>query len=130
MPDANFPDNADVQAFLRGPYVSMNTIGVHHFNGNGHARNYAAKWMCEQQVNASFTLETEGRAQHVYVFNEDVYSLMKTVFITKTWTWFGEHQKKLVEYKEELNRLSRRYGGEATGNPRKRARIGMEDLLT
>ncbi|ETL82751.1 hypothetical protein L917_17140 [Phytophthora nicotianae] len=117
MPDANVPDNADVQAFLRGPYVSVNTIGVHHFNGNGHARNYAAKWMREQQVNASFTLETEGRAQRVYVF------------ITKTWTWFGEHQKKLVECKEELNRLSRRYGGEATGNPRKRARIGMEDLL-
>lgn len=67
MPDAYFPDNARVQAFLRGPNVSMNTSGVRHFNGVSHARNYAKKWMREKQINASITLEADGRGQSAYV---------------------------------------------------------------
>ncbi|KAE8895242.1 hypothetical protein PF005_g24624 [Phytophthora fragariae] len=106
MPDAHFPDNAQIQAFLRGPNVSMDIIGVRHFNGIGHARNYAAKWMREKQVNASFTLEPEGRGQNAFVV------------ITKTRSWFSENQRKLVEYTAEVKHLQDRYGAETTGNAR------------
>ncbi|KAF1787262.1 hypothetical protein GQ600_23089 [Phytophthora cactorum] len=69
MPDAYFPDNANVQAFLRGSTVSMNTIGVRHFNGVSHARNYAKKWMREKQINASYTFASDGRGQSAYVLS-------------------------------------------------------------
>ncbi|KAG2761684.1 hypothetical protein JG687_00016792 [Phytophthora cactorum] len=98
MPDAYFPDNANVQAFLRGSTVSMNTIGVRHFNGVSHARNYAKKWMREKQINASYTFASDGRGQSAYVT------------IKKTRDWFSEHQKKLLEYKTEFNLLSARFG--------------------
>ncbi|EGZ25970.1 hypothetical protein PHYSODRAFT_487458 [Phytophthora sojae] len=117
MPDAHFPDNAHIQAFLRGPNVSMDTIGVRHFNGIGHARNYAAKWMREKQVNASFTLEPEGRGQNAYVI------------ITKTRSWFSENQRKLVEYMAEVKQLQDRYGGDVTGNARKRARVDQPNTI-
>ncbi|OWZ02866.1 hypothetical protein PHMEG_00025503 [Phytophthora megakarya] len=117
MPDAYFPDNAHVEAFLRGPNESMDTVGIRHFNGIKHARNYAAKWMRNKQINASFTLEADGHGQNAYVV------------ITKTRSWFSQHQKTLVEYREELNRLSLRYGEDTTENTRKRARniIGPEE---
>ncbi|ETI35837.1 hypothetical protein F443_17902 [Phytophthora nicotianae P1569] len=110
MPDAYFPDNAKVQAFLRGPNESMNTIGVRHFNGVSHARNYAKKWMREKQINASFTLEPDGRGQGAYVV------------VKKTRAWFSEHQKKLLECKTEFNLLSTRFGAASGGMPRKRTR--------
>ncbi|EGZ25990.1 hypothetical protein PHYSODRAFT_326937 [Phytophthora sojae] len=113
MPDASFPDNARIQAFLRGPESSMDTNGVRHFNGVGHARNYAETWMREKQVNASFTLEAEGRGGSAYVV------------ITKTRAWLSEHQKELLKHKTELALLSARFGaaeGAASGGARKRAR--------
>ncbi|OWZ15289.1 hypothetical protein PHMEG_00011107 [Phytophthora megakarya] len=110
MPNAHFPDNARVQAFLRGPGVSMNTNGVRHFNGVSHARNYANKWMREKQINASFTLKADGRGQSAFVT------------IMKTRAWFSDHQKKLLEYKTESKLLSERFGGTLSGSSRKRAR--------
>ncbi|POM63363.1 Hypothetical protein PHPALM_21253 [Phytophthora palmivora] len=80
-----FPDNARVQAFL--------------------------KWMREKQINASFTLEADGRGQSAYV-----------ITITKTRAWFLEHQKKLLEYKTESELLSERFGLASSGTSRKRAR--------
>ncbi|KAG6612572.1 uncharacterized protein IUM83_03444 [Phytophthora cinnamomi] len=114
-PDAHFPD-AQIEAFLRGPNVSMDTIGVRHFNGIGHARNYAAKWVRIPQVNASFTLEPEGRGQNAYVV------------ITKTRSWFSENQRKLVEYTAQVKHLQDCYGGDATGNSRKRARVEQNSM--
>ncbi|KAF4131098.1 putative Fe2OG dioxygenase domain-containing protein [Phytophthora infestans] len=110
MPDAYFPDNAKVQAFLRGPDASMKTVGVRQFNGVRHARNYANKWMRGQQINASYTLEPDGRGQSAYVT------------IKKTRAWFSEHQKKLLEYKTEFNLLSTRFEDASAGISSKRAR--------
>jgi hypothetical protein len=111
MPDAYFPDNARVQAFLRGPNESMSTTGVRSFNGVGHARNYANKWMRGKQINASFKLEPEGRGQGALVV------------ITKTRRWFSQHQKELLAYKSELRLLLERFGEGAGGGSRKRARL-------
>lgn len=115
MPDAQFPDNAHVQAFLRGPRVSMDTMGVRSFNGIQHARNYANKWMREKQINASFELEPEGRGRDAYVV------------ITKTRTWFSKHQKELLQYQSERQHLMDQYGATTTSastteNQRKRRR--------
>ncbi|EGZ25982.1 hypothetical protein PHYSODRAFT_487033, partial [Phytophthora sojae] len=75
MPDAHFPDNAHIQAFLRGPNVSMDTIGATSF------------------------------------------------------LWFSENQRKLVEYMAEVKQLQDRYGGDVTGNARKRARVDQPNTI-
>ncbi|POM79878.1 Hypothetical protein PHPALM_2354, partial [Phytophthora palmivora] len=111
MSNAHFPDNVRVQAFLRGPSASMNTRGVRLFNGVSHTRNFAKKWIREKRINASFTLEADGRGQSAYV-----------ITIMKTRVWFLEHQKKLLEYKTESELLSERFGLASSGTSRKRAR--------
>lgn len=107
MPDALFPDNDKIQAFLRDPCESTDTIGVLQFNRLDYARNYAFKWGYDKQVNASFTLKTAGRGRDAYVT------------ISKTREWFTKHQHNLVEYKAEIDLLSERF---ARDRARKRAR--------
>ncbi|KAL4161627.1 hypothetical protein PRNP1_002179 [Phytophthora ramorum] len=106
MPDASFPDNAQVQAFLRGPRASMNSSGIIQFSRLDRARSYT--YNCKR-VNASFTMAAGGRGRNAYVT------------ITKTSDWFSQHQKDLVDYQAEVKRLSERFIATDSG-ARKRAR--------
>lgn len=111
MPDAEFADNATIKAFLRGPDVSMKpTKGKGKFKGFQEARNYAAKWMREKQVNASFEKEARSTDGNV------------AVTITKTRKWFVECQQKLQQYKTELKSLMEIDRG-IDGNAKERARL-------
>ncbi|OWZ04633.1 hypothetical protein PHMEG_00023431, partial [Phytophthora megakarya] len=107
MPDAQFPDNVQVQEFLRSSEESMSTKGIVNFETLQEARNYAAKWMREEQVKASFLMEASEE--------EDV----TFVTITKTKGWFSECQKLLLKYKTELDTLNDRF----ICSPTKRTRI-------
>ncbi|KAL4177232.1 hypothetical protein KRP22_002166 [Phytophthora ramorum] len=106
MPDASFPDNAQVQAFLRGPRASMNSSGIIQFSRLDRARSYT--YNCKR-TNASFTMAAGGRGRNAYVT------------ITKTSDWFSQHQKDLVDYQAEVKRLSERFIATDSG-ARKRAR--------
>ncbi|ETI35836.1 hypothetical protein F443_17901 [Phytophthora nicotianae P1569] len=64
MPNAVFPDNARIQAFLRGHEMSMTTTGVRVFSGLPAARKYANS---AQQTNCSFKMEPGGRGKDAYV---------------------------------------------------------------
>ncbi|KAG3088629.1 hypothetical protein PI124_g14332 [Phytophthora idaei] len=94
MPDTEFPDNAKVQQFLRGPDFMMRMAkDIHKFKGFKDARNHAARWTRENQSNASFEMEassTNGNA---------------VVTITKTRKWFTECQQNLQRYKKEPSQL-------------------------
>jgi len=110
MPDAEFGDSDEIQAFLRGPEITMTMRGVkNQYDELRDARAEAAKWMFGQQVNCSF----EAEATEI---NGDVF-----VTITKTRQWFLEQQKKLAQYKEELRELTG--DTDATGGETKRARL-------
>ncbi|KAE9022664.1 hypothetical protein PR003_g11187 [Phytophthora rubi] len=112
MPDAQFPDNAKVEEFLHSPAATMTmTKGVRKFKGFQDASNYAAKWMREAQVNASFEMEASA------IYADAV------VTITKTPKWFAEGQHTLGQYKVELAQLLE-YAGETNSYARKRARLG------
>ncbi|ETN18788.1 hypothetical protein PPTG_04273 [Phytophthora nicotianae INRA-310] len=112
MPHASFPDNNKVEIFLRGPDATMKvTKKVQKFKSFQDANNYAAKWIREEQVNASF--ETEASST-----NADA-----VVTITKTRKYFNECQHKLQAYKTELNQLKEQCGGDTSGGDRKRIRL-------
>ncbi|KAE8886182.1 hypothetical protein PF003_g29891 [Phytophthora fragariae] len=97
MREAQFPDNAEIQSFLRGPEESMETKEAKKFDNLQEAGKYAAKWMNEKQTKCSFEMEAhekEGEA---------------SVTITKTRDWFLKQQSDLVLYRKELRRLVDRY---------------------
>ncbi|EGZ26005.1 hypothetical protein PHYSODRAFT_326952 [Phytophthora sojae] len=103
MSDAEFKDNAKVQAFLRGPDVSMKmTKSVHKFKGLQDAQNCAANWVRNSQKNASFEMEASSTKGKVIVT------------ITKARTWYTECQQKLKSNKAELSRLLK-HGNAAEG---------------
>ncbi|POM80227.1 Hypothetical protein PHPALM_1967 [Phytophthora palmivora] len=108
--NAKFRDNAQIQAFLRGPNVSMTTTGLLTFTGLPDARKYAVKTMRTKQVNASFTMEPGGRGKDSFVT------------ITKTRAVFSESDRSLLSYKDELHRLISRLGGSSIRGATKRAR--------
>ncbi|OWZ05143.1 hypothetical protein PHMEG_00022822 [Phytophthora megakarya] len=110
MPNAVFPDG-HIQAFLRGPEVSMKTVGVMAFGGLPAARKFAER---TPQTHASFSMVPDGRGKDAYVT------------ITKTRMWFNKQQSDLVQHKEELKLLTDRFGeGSREGPALKRARIGV-----
>lgn len=112
MPNAQFPDNAKVEEFLRGPATTFTiTKGVHRFKGFQDASNCAAKWTREAQTHASFKM----KASAVYAD--------AVVTITKTRKWFDECQRTFEKYKVELAQLLERTGGEIDCSDNKRARI-------
>ncbi|KAE9031381.1 hypothetical protein PF011_g126 [Phytophthora fragariae] len=82
MSDAEFSDNVKVQAFLRGPAVSMKmTKSVHKFKGFQDARNCAADWMRNNQRNASFEMQASSTSGNAIVT------------ITKTRKWYTGCQR-------------------------------------
>lgn len=93
MPEAEFAVNAKVQEFLRGPDSSMVTKDVVTFKTLQGARNYAAKCSHKYQVKASFVMEAS------------VQNGIAFVTITKTKSWFSEHQHLLLLQKKELDTL-------------------------
>ncbi|KAJ8537432.1 hypothetical protein ON010_g13165 [Phytophthora cinnamomi] len=109
MPDAVFPDNARIQAFLRGPEMSMTSVGVRAFSGLPDARKYANR---ASQTKASFKMEAAGRGKDAYVT------------ITKTREWFAKQNGKSAQYKAELQLLTDRFGDieREEGPAQKRAR--------
>ncbi|EGZ25792.1 hypothetical protein PHYSODRAFT_247740 [Phytophthora sojae] len=111
MPNAKFPHNAQVEAFLQGTEESMTTKGIETFETLQDARNYAAQWMREEQVEASSEMEAA---------EEDGTAF---VTITKTPDWFMEHEKKLAKYNTELKLLEECYDEVTQGGPRKQARV-------
>ncbi|POM70267.1 hypothetical protein PHPALM_13317 [Phytophthora palmivora] len=108
MPSAAFPDNARIQAFLRGPEQSITTTGVRVFSGLPAARKYANN---AEQINCSFTMEPAGRGKDAYVK------------ITKTRTWFNKQYGDTGMH-TELKLLIDRFGDATTeeGPAPKRAR--------
>ncbi|KAF4031885.1 hypothetical protein GN244_ATG16289 [Phytophthora infestans] len=105
MPDATFPENTEVQTFLRGAGMAMKVKkGLRKLKSFQDVTNCAAKWTRESQVNASF--ETVPSCT-----NADV-----VVTITKTRKWFDERQRKLELYKEELKQLKEQCGGDTRGS--------------
>ncbi|POM72816.1 Hypothetical protein PHPALM_10414 [Phytophthora palmivora] len=101
MSEAEFPDNGAIpaiQAFLRGPEVSMTTEKVKNFKGYQEAQNYAARIMRFEQDHCSF--EMEGTTINAKTF----------VTITKTRKWFLAQQKQLVQHQTELRLLTDQYG--------------------
>lgn len=114
MPKARFPENAQIQAFLRGPNATATTRGIMTFNGLPDARKYATKCMRATQTHASFTMEPCGRG--------------KEASIQKTRNWFSQYENSLLSYKDELKDLIDRFGGReggggADGPAMKRARV-------
>ncbi|ETO64561.1 hypothetical protein F444_17935 [Phytophthora nicotianae P1976] len=95
MPNAVFPDNARIQAFLRGHEMPMTTTGVRVFSGLPAARKYANS---AQQTNCSFKMEPGGRGKDAYVT------------ITKTRTWYNKQHGDAELYKDELKLLTDRFG--------------------
>ncbi|KAE9269222.1 hypothetical protein PF008_g30916 [Phytophthora fragariae] len=112
MLDAQFPDNAQVEEFLRGPATTMTMAkGVHKFKEFQDASNCAAKWMREAQINASFKMKA------------NAINANASVTITKTRKWHAESQQKLKGYKVELAQLLKYAGGETNYGDKKRARL-------
>jgi hypothetical protein len=112
MPDAEFPDAATVQTFLRGGNATMLLKqSAKKFKGLQSARNYAAKWTRASQINASFEMEassTDGNA---------------IVTVTKTRKWFLESQHKLQQYKEELAGVMKHFDSHVGVGVYKKARL-------
>ncbi|RLN86247.1 hypothetical protein BBJ28_00008396 [Nothophytophthora sp. Chile5] len=94
MPDAQFPDNARVQTFLRGPESTMTTTGLVFFRNVKHAR----RWTGHKQRNASFTLQAGGTGGDAFVT------------ITKTRDLFERLEKQVTKYKTERKLLIDRFG--------------------
>ncbi|KAE8990543.1 hypothetical protein PR002_g21123 [Phytophthora rubi] len=113
MPGAEFPDNAKVEAFLRGPDTSMTTKEVCSFKKLRDAQNYAAKWMRASQGEASYVMEATEENGAAFVT------------ITKTKGWASSREKLLQQYKAELNILAKCFADAVTSNSRKRARPGQ-----
>ncbi|KAG7395326.1 hypothetical protein PHYBOEH_003947 [Phytophthora boehmeriae] len=99
MPDASFPECTEVESFLHGPEVSLNTAEILSFGHIQDARNCAAKWQNKLQLNASFEVEAGGSAGKFFVT------------IMKTRRWFSIRQEKLRRHKEELSLLLQRFSG-------------------
>lgn len=89
MPTAIYTRDARVQAFLRGPKVSMTLTS---FNDDKHASNYSRKHR-HDQVNASFNMRQSGLG----------------VLITKTRDIFDKHRQS-GGYEQEARTLSRLCG--------------------
>ncbi|EGZ10606.1 hypothetical protein PHYSODRAFT_261828 [Phytophthora sojae] len=97
MREAEFPDNDEIQSFLRGLEVSMEIKGAKkRFNDLEEAKQYAADW-AKKQTKCSF--EAEGHETDGVAF----------VTITKTRDWFLKQQSNLVLYRKELRRLVDRF---------------------
>ncbi|KAF1787110.1 hypothetical protein GQ600_144 [Phytophthora cactorum] len=111
MPEAEFPENAKVQEFLRGPGTSMVAKEVVTFKTLQDARNYAAKSMRKGQVGASFVIEASEQDGTAFLT------------VTKTKAWFSKHQHLLLEYKKELDTLTDRYGDAIASAASKKARL-------
>ncbi|KAK1932420.1 hypothetical protein P3T76_012004 [Phytophthora citrophthora] len=109
MPGAEFPDNKEIEDFLRGPDTSMKTQGLITFSGIPAARKFAAKYPRTEQHGASFKMMPAGKGKNAYLT------------ITKTRMWFDARQAKLVKYKEELETLQKIYDG-STATSRKKPR--------
>ncbi|KAF4039877.1 2OG-Fe(II) oxygenase superfamily [Phytophthora infestans] len=111
MANAIYPDNARIQAFLRGPDKSMTTTGVRVFSGLPAARKYANN---ATQTNCSFKMEPGGRGKDAFVT------------ITKTRTWSNKQHGDTGLYNAELKLLNERFGDVTTddGPATKRARTG------
>ncbi|KAL3663036.1 hypothetical protein V7S43_011977 [Phytophthora oleae] len=80
-PNAEFPDNEKIQAFLRGPEASMTTNGVLNFDDYWKAHWYSSK---QEQKHCSFKM----KATEV---DRDSF-----LMIIKTRDWFLARQKELV----------------------------------
>ncbi|GMF39508.1 unnamed protein product [Phytophthora fragariaefolia] len=105
MPAAEFPDTAEVQAFLRGPDAVRTTEGVINFDTYGaknYANRYGADWTRNNQVNASFDMVASGKEEGAFVT------------ISKTRDWYEKGQNQLPQLKKELKTLLDRYGTETT----------------
>ncbi|KAG3106516.1 hypothetical protein PI124_g9039 [Phytophthora idaei] len=90
MPEAEFPENAKVQEFLRGPGTSMVAKEVVTFKTLQDARNYAAKSMRKGQVGASFVMEASEQDGTAFLT------------VTKIKAWFSKHQHLLLQYKKDM----------------------------
>lgn len=99
-----------MQEFLRGAEESMTTKGVQSFKGLRVARNHAAKWMKEEQKEATFQIEAVKEDGDVFLT------------ITKTREWFSDRQYKLRGFMCELKILTELYEDSARESPSKRAR--------
>ncbi|EGZ25971.1 hypothetical protein PHYSODRAFT_480540 [Phytophthora sojae] len=104
MPDAVFPENPKIEAFLRGTDTSVNTVGLKAFNSLPEARKYAADCV---QNGASFTMKPAGKGKKAFVT------------ITKTRKWYNDCQKSVREYQTEVENLVQLY---KFGSPAKKAR--------
>ncbi|KAG2904253.1 hypothetical protein PC129_g18230 [Phytophthora cactorum] len=111
MPEAEIPENAKVQEFLRGPGTSMVAKDVVTFKSLQDARNYAAKSMRKGEVGASFVMEASEQDGTAFLT------------VTKTKAWFSKHQHLLLEYKKELDTLTDRYGDAIASAASKKARL-------
>eukprot|EP00644_Phytophthora_capsici_P003705 jgi/Phyca11/129198/e_gw1.82.21.1 len=107
MPGAKFPDNKEIEDFLRGPDTSMKTQGLVTFSGIPEARKFAGKYPRTKQHGASFKMTPAGKGKNAYLT------------ITKTRLWFDSCQAKLVKYREELETLQKLYGGSAATSRKK-----------
>lgn len=115
MPNALFPSNPKIQAFLRGASETMTTKGIVNFNRITDARKYASRYTRDQSnCHASFTMEASGHGKNAFVT------------ITKTKVWFEKQQAVVSAYQSELDELLERYGkvtGRAGRRMRKKARL-------
>ncbi|RLN11172.1 hypothetical protein BBJ28_00025720 [Nothophytophthora sp. Chile5] len=91
MPDAVFPADAQVEAFLRGPHADFI---VRNFVSLGAARSFVAEHSSAKQTNASFTLSANGRGSN------------SVVTVSKTLALSEQHSKEVASYKAELGRLA------------------------
>ncbi|RLN86250.1 hypothetical protein BBJ28_00008398 [Nothophytophthora sp. Chile5] len=110
MPEAYFPEDDRVEAFLRGP---ESTMTVHKFSSVADAQKYVKRHTWEHEK-SSFEMAAGGRGNNAYVT------------ITKTLDWFKKSQGPLEKYKTEVKTLIKRYGAALRVSPnatgRKRVR--------
>ncbi|KAL3667270.1 hypothetical protein V7S43_007502 [Phytophthora oleae] len=107
MSGAKFPDNKEIEDFLRGPDTSMKTQWLITFSSLPEARKFAAKHARNKRLRASFKMSPAGKGKNAYVT------------ITKTRMWFDACQTKLVKYREELEALKKFYEGTAATSHKK-----------
>ncbi|EGZ10612.1 hypothetical protein PHYSODRAFT_337398 [Phytophthora sojae] len=114
MREAEFPDNNEIQSFLRSAEGSMVIKGAEKkFNDLEEAKQFAARWMKEEQTMCSFEMEADET-------NGDAF-----VRITKTRDWSLKQQSHLVLYRKELRRLVDRdeNSNGDDGDTKKRSRL-------
>lgn len=85
FPEAAFPPRAEIQAFLRGPEMSMVLTGL---NGAKHARNFVNKYISDGE-NCAFSMEPSG----------------SSLVIEKDEEYFKERDERMDELYGEMLKL-------------------------